>query len=158
MASAGAETISSGIEDAVHLREGRGNVVNMSPAILIVGVAGRKWGHMSWSERGEREQELECDLVAVVQNLVAQAGNSAQMLECYYWTQEPGLLELIRAFLAMPVEAQTTLRTFFAAAVVRSSITASVDAAGTLTLRSPEAATLLSSLFGHGPYESRYMV
>ena len=113
---------------------------------------------MSWSERGEREQELECDLVAVVQNLVAQAGNSAQMLECYYWTQEPGLLELIRAFLAMPVEAQTTLRTFFAAAIVRSSITASVDAAGTLTLRSPEAATLLSSLFGHGPYESRYTI
>ena len=62
--------------------------------------------------------------------------DSARMLECYYWTQEPGLPELIRAFLDMPIEAQTALRAFLAAAVVRSSITASVDATGTLTLRS----------------------
>lgn len=44
----------------------------------------------------------------------------------------------------MPEEAQTALRTFMAAAVVRNSITASIDASGTLTLRSPEAAALLT--------------
>lgn len=153
----GAEIDGSRITDSVHLREECGNVVGSSPAILSV--AGRKWGHMSCSERVEHEQERECDLASVVQTLVEQAGNSAQVLECYYWTQEPGLLELIRAFLAMPVEARTTLRAFFAAAVVRNSITASVDSAGTLTLRSPEAAAVLSSLFGHGRYElTRYLV
>lgn len=147
-----------GDEDAVHLREDRWQCRRLVAGYPF-GVAGRKWEHMSCSERVEHEQELECDIGSVVQSLVAQAGNSAQLLECYYWTQEPGLLELIRAFLAMPVEAQTTLRTFFAAAVVRNSITATVDAAGTLTLRSPEAATVLSSLFGHGRYESsRYLV
>ena len=77
--------------------------------------------------------------------------DSARMLECYYWSQEPGLPELIRAFLEMPIEAQTALRDFLAAAVVRSSITASVDATGTLTLRSPEAAAVLATLFGRGP-------
>ena len=114
---------------------------------------------MSCSERVECDQELQSDLVSVVQSLIAQAGNSARMLECYYWTQEPGLLELIRAFLAMPIEAQTALRAFFAAAVVRSSITASIDGAGTLTLRSPEAAAVLAALFGHGPFtaSSRYL-
>jgi hypothetical protein len=75
---------------------------------------------MSSSERVECDQEL----VSVVQSLIAQAGNSARMLECYYWTQEPGLLELIRAFLAMPIEAQTALRAFLAAAVVRSRLAA----------------------------------
>jgi len=100
---------------------------------------------MSW----EFDQDPECDLASVVQKLIAQTGNSQRILECYYWSQEPGLLELMRAFLAMPADAQATLRTFLAAAVVRSSITASVDASGALTFRSPEAASLLASLFGH---------
>ena len=47
---------------------------------------------------------------------------------------------MIRTFLAVPIEAQTVLRAFFAAAVVPRSITASLDAtsltllAGTLRL------------------------
>lgn len=90
------------------------------------------------------EQEIRCDIGTLVQNLIAQTGDSQRILECYYWSQEPGLLELIRAFLAMPPEAQVAMRTFMAAAVVRNSITASIDASGTLTLRSPEAASLLT--------------
>lgn len=92
----------------------------------------------------EAEQELQCDLATLVQNLIAQSGDSRRILECYYWSQEPGLLELMRAILAMPMEAQIALRTFLAASVVRSSITASIDASGKLTLRSPEAASLLT--------------
>ena len=104
---------------------------------------------MSCGEHIERDEELGTDLGDVVQNLIAQAGNNARLLECYYWTQETGLLEMIRAFLAMPVEAQTTLRAFFAAAVVPGSITASLDATGALTLRSPEAAAVLVTLFSN---------
>ena len=70
---------------------------------------------MSCGEHVERDEELGTDLEEVVQSLIAQAGNNARLLECYYWTQEPGLLQTIRAFLAMPVEAQTVLRAFFAA-------------------------------------------
>ena len=49
----------------------------------------------------------------------------------------------------MPIEAQTVLWAFFAAAVVPRSITASFDATGTLTLCSPEAAPVLATLFGN---------
>ena len=88
---------------------------------------------MSCGEDVERDEELGTDLGDVVQSLIAEAGNSARLLECYYWNQEPGLLEMIRAFLAMPIEAQTVLRAFFAAAVVPRSITASLDATSVLT-------------------------
>jgi len=58
------------------------------------------------------------------------------------------LVELIRAFLARPAEAQIAMRAFFAAAVMRSSITASIDASGALILRAPEAAPVLAALSG----------
>jgi len=104
---------------------------------------------MNWGEHVERDEELGADLREVVQSLAAQAGNNARLLECHYWAQEPGLLEMIRAFLAMPVEARTVLRAFFAAAVVPRSITASLDATGALSLRSPEAAAVLVGLFSY---------
>ncbi|MFZ1882646.1 MAG: hypothetical protein WAU53_03365 [Rhodoplanes sp.] len=93
------------------------------------------------------DEDVKRDLGPVVQSLIAEEGNNARLLECYYWSQEPGLLEMIRAFLAMPVEAQTALQAFFAAAVVPSSVTASLDANGTLTLCSPEGAKVLATLF-----------
>ena len=51
---------------------------------------------MSCGEDVERDEELGTDLGDVVQSLIAEAGNSARLLECYYWNQEPGLLEMIR--------------------------------------------------------------
>lgn len=104
---------------------------------------------MSGGEHVERDEELKSDLEHVVQSLFAEAGNSARLLECYNWTKEPSLLEMIRAFLAMPAEVQTASQAFFAAAVVPSLITASIDANGTVTLRSPEAAAVLVTLFGN---------
>ena len=105
---------------------------------------------MICDEPDKRDGELGSDLLHVVQSLIAEEGNNARLLECYYWSHESGLLEMIRAFLAMPVEAQTALRAFFASAVVPKSITASIDATGALTLRSPEAAAILAALFSGG--------
>ena len=104
---------------------------------------------MSSGKHVERDEELGTDLGRVVQSLIAEAGNNTRLLECYYWSEEPGLLEMIRTFLAMPIAAQTVLRAFFAAAVVPRSITASLDATGALTLCSPEAAPILATLFGN---------
>lgn len=104
---------------------------------------------MSRSECLEFDQDTESELLSLVQNLIAQAGSVERLVECHYWSQEPGLMELIRAFLAMPAEVQTALRAFFAAAVARSSVTASIDdAAGALILRAPEAAPVLTALLG----------
>jgi hypothetical protein len=90
---------------------------------------------------------VETDLRKAVQSLIDQSDDSARLLECHYWSIEPGLLEMIRALLATPVEARAALQAFFAAAIVPNSITASVDADGTLNLRSPEAAATLTIFF-----------
>ena len=142
--------------NAVTAQDFIAHVLVDDPCLQVSLAMYRKTGEeMSW----EGDQELQCDLTAAVQNLIAQTGNNQRVLECYYWSQEPGLLELIRAFLAMPADAQTALRMFLAAAVVRSSITASIDETGALTFRSPEAASLLASLFGHdSPVLPRYLV
>ena len=113
---------------------------------------------MSRSECLEFDQDTQSELLSLVQNLIAQAGGVERLVECYYWSQEPGLVEFIRAFLAMPTEVQTALRAFFAAAVARSSVTASVDTAGALILRAPEAAPVLTALFGRtGSTPTRYV-
>jgi hypothetical protein len=113
---------------------------------------------MSRSECLEFDQDTQSELLSLVQNLIAQAGGVERLVECYYWSQEPGLVELIRAFLAMPAEVQTALRAFFAAAVARSSVTASVDTDGALILRAPEAAPVLTALFGRtGSTPTRYV-
>ncbi|MEZ5890314.1 MAG: hypothetical protein R3D52_08660 [Xanthobacteraceae bacterium] len=96
----------------------------------------------------ELDQDRQSELLSLVQNLIAEAGSVERLVECHYWSQEPGLVELIRAFLATPAEVQTALRAFFAAAVARYSVTASIDADGALILRSPEAAPILAALFG----------
>ena len=102
----------------------------------------------STGESIEFEHDNQPDLLALVQNMIAEASDIPRLLEAYYWSEEPGLLELIRAFLALPADAQTAVRAFFAAAVMRSSITATIDASGALTLRAPEAAAVLVNLFG----------
>jgi hypothetical protein len=45
-----------------------------------------KRGKMSCGEYVEHDEELGADLGCVVQSLIAQAGNNARLLECYYWT------------------------------------------------------------------------
>jgi hypothetical protein len=92
-------------------------------------------------------QEDKPNLADTLQTLIMQQGDPARVLECYYWSQEPGLVECVRAFLAMPADARAALQAFLAAAVVRESITAQIDAAGTLNLCSPEAASVLSTFF-----------
>jgi hypothetical protein len=113
---------------------------------------------MSHSECLELDQDSQSELLSLVQNLIAEAGSVERLVECHYWSQEPGLVELIRAFLATPAEVQTALRAFFAAAVARKSVTASVDTSGALILRAPEAAPVLTALFGRtGSTLTRYV-
>lgn len=87
------------------------------------------------------------DSADALQQLFLQHDDPARLLECYYWSKEPGLLECMRAFLAAPAEVRTVLHAFFAAAIARKQITASVEADGTLKLSSPEAAPILTRFF-----------
>jgi hypothetical protein len=88
------------------------------------------------------------DTAELVQNLVLHMRDPARLLECYYWSQEPGIVECVRALLAMPVAARNLLEVFLAAAVARDTIKASVDDQGALKLSSPEAKIILTHLAG----------
>jgi hypothetical protein len=90
------------------------------------------------------------DVTELMQSLVARMQDPSRFFECYYWSQEPGVVECIRALLALPADARVLLEVFLAAAVARDTISASIDAAGALKLYSPEAKLVLSSLAGLG--------
>lgn len=57
----------------------------------------------------------------------------SRLLELYYWSLEPGVIEMTRMYLEMPQRARRALSQYLAAAQPRS-IVASTDAAGRLIL------------------------
>jgi hypothetical protein len=76
----------------------------------------------------------------LLRTLAACDGSPADMLELYYWSKEPGFLQLVRAIAAMPERTRATLETFIALARDTKSVTADLDANGVLTFCSTEAA------------------
>lgn len=91
--------------------------------------------------------ENEADLREVVRSLIVQAGAAERVLECYYWTEEPGVLECLRAVVAMPPQARAAFMTFLAAAENPKSISAAVDGSGALQLFSPDAVKTMVTFF-----------
>jgi hypothetical protein len=75
----------------------------------------------------------------LVRALVAGCGSPAQVLELYYWSKEPGLVDLIRGIVAMPEEARATLETFMAISRDAKSVVATLDRCGVLSLTSANA-------------------
>jgi len=62
----------------------------------------------------------------------------ARVRELYYWSCEPGFLEIVRTLAAMPENARAAVEAFVSMAHDPSSITATWDPAGRLTLTSPQ--------------------
>jgi hypothetical protein len=69
----------------------------------------------------------------VIQSLINSGTDPSRLLELYYWTREPGIIELIRAFLSLPEPAQRSLGDFLLNARPQSIETA-FDAQGRLLL------------------------
>jgi hypothetical protein len=74
----------------------------------------------------------------ILETLVASGCEPTQIVEIYYWTREPGMLDLIRAIAALPEEARSALEAFFAMSHEPASVAAKWDAGGRLTLASPQ--------------------
>ena len=103
--------------------------------------------------------EKQANLGEVVRTLIAQTGDASRVLECYYWAQEPGVLECIRVLVAVPDQARGALLAYLAAAGNPRSVSAVVDRSGGLTLFSPDAAKIMTSFLGEGlsrPVGSRF--
>jgi hypothetical protein len=80
----------------------------------------------------------------LVRALVAGCGSPAQVLELYYWSKEPGLIDVIRAIVAMPEETRATLEAFMAISRDAKSVVATLDRCGVLSLTSANAMKTLA--------------
>jgi hypothetical protein len=74
----------------------------------------------------------------VVKTLVNGGTDPSRLLELYYWTREPGIVELIHAYLDLPQATQRSLGNFLLNAKPQS-IAAAFDAHGRLVLSRPIA-------------------
>lgn len=48
----------------------------------------------------------------VIKTIINGGTDTSRLLELYYWTREPGIIELIRAYLDLPERTQRTLSTY----------------------------------------------
>jgi hypothetical protein len=92
-----------------------------------------------------RQRKLQ-ELADIVRDLVLQEGDPAKVLELHYWSQEPGVLECIRAIAVMTIEARSALQAFLTASTGHT-ITVSLDGSGGLNLRPPGSADLATPAF-----------
>lgn len=69
----------------------------------------------------------------VIKSLVGSEDEASRLLEMYYWTREPEIVALIRAYLDMPERSQRQLGGFMRKGRAQS-IAASVDDGGRLIL------------------------
>ena len=76
----------------------------------------------------------------LITTLAAGSDCPAKLLELYYWSQEPGLLEVIRGIAAMREDVRAAIEAFIALAGDARSTSADLDGRGVLTLASAEAA------------------
>ncbi|HVZ52175.1 MAG TPA: hypothetical protein VG986_09425 [Pseudolabrys sp.] len=72
----------------------------------------------------------------VIRTLVNGGADSSRLLELYYWSQEPGIVELVRAYLEMNERARLAMGNFLLSARPQS-IAAALDTQGRLVLSRP---------------------
>lgn len=93
----------------------------------------------------------------LIQTLVSGRVPASRILELFYWSQEPGALEMLRIFLGLSAQDSATLLRFFAAAEP-SSVAISANDSGELVL-SPAARPARHAIaHDGGPDKSRAVV
>lgn len=66
------------------------------------------------------------------------ANSWSHVLELHYWTREPGMLDIVRALVAMPEDTRAVIETFLAMVNEPAAVAADLDSVGRLTLTSPQ--------------------
>jgi hypothetical protein len=82
-----------------------------------------------------RAARSETRIPEVVSQIVARCDH-ARLMELYYWIQEPGLLEIIRAIAGMPEAGREALESFFRLGGDPQTVTATWETDGRLSLES----------------------
>ena len=70
--------------------------------------------------------------------MLAECADSSRLLELYYFSREPDVLEIMRAIAALPEEARASLEAFLVMSQDPAAVAAKWDGAGRLTLSSPQ--------------------
>lgn len=94
--------------------------------------------------RGRRNQHKKPESARTTESLIRSLAHGckspSELLELYYWSKEPGLIEVIRGIAAMREDVRSAIEAFIALAGDVKSASADLDGRGVLTLASAEAA------------------
>ena len=77
---------------------------------------------------------------SLIRSLAYGCKSPSELLELYYWSKEPGLIDVIRGIAAMREDVRAAIEAFIALAGDVKSASADLDGRGVLTLASAEAA------------------
>jgi hypothetical protein len=102
---------------------------------------------MTYSSRRARariKSRTEARSERLIRTLVAGCGGTAAALELYYFSREPGMIEMMRGIVAMPEETRAALEAFIALARDPKSIAANWTLHGALTLASTETSKTIA--------------
>ena len=92
---------------------------------------------LSRRARARVQPRREANSERLIRMLVSACGSAAGLLELYYWSREPGMIDIVRGIAAMPEQTRAVCEAFIALAGDPRSIEATLDARGVLTLASP---------------------
>jgi hypothetical protein len=70
--------------------------------------------------------------------MLTECADSSRLLELYYFSREPDILEIMRAIAALPEETRASLEAFLAMSPDPAAVAARLDGAGRLTLSSSQ--------------------
>lgn len=82
---------------------------------------------------GQADNQADHNVWGLISTLANENTDESRLLELYYWSQEPGVMEMVRAYLEMDERARLTLGNFMLTARPQS-IVASRDGNGALIL------------------------
>ena len=84
---------------------------------------------------------------AVLRELIECCPDPARLLELYYWSAEPELLDLVRRYIDLPERPREALRAFLSmVADCPDSVVVNVSRNGDVTLSSPAVAQLMNKM------------
>ena len=82
-------------------------------------------------QSGSRRHTLESVIASIQRD-----GDWPRIVELYYWSREPGMLDVIRMIMTMPESARASLEAFCAMVYEPQEIAANLDSEGRLTMSS----------------------
>jgi hypothetical protein len=101
-------------------------------AVIVSEAAMRAGTHTTSRQKYETDND-KGDVWELIQTLVSGRVPASRILELFYWSQEPGALEMLRSFLGLSAQDSAALLRFFKQAEP-SSVAVTANDAGELVL------------------------